>query len=63
MWKTLRELLPNKKQHSDAPISVKINDAIFSDLEQITPAFNEFFVNVGSDSAQNTSSNYSHLTF
>ena len=42
---------------------LKINDAIFSDLEQITHAFNEFFVNVGSDSAQNTSSNYSHAHF
>ena len=63
MWKTLRELLPSKKQHSDAPTSIKINDAIFSDLEQTTHAFNEFFVNVGSDSAQNTSSNYSHTHF
>ena len=60
MWKTLRELLPRKKQHSDAPISIKITNAIISDLEQITHAFNEFFVNVGSDSVQNTSSNYSH---
>ena len=60
MWKTLRELLPSKKQHFDASMSIKINDAIFSDLEQITHAFNEFFVNAGSDSAQNTSSNYSH---
>ena len=58
MWKTLRELLPSKKQHSGAPISITINDAIFSDLEQITHAFN-----VGSDSAQNTSSNHSHTHF
>ena len=63
MWKMLLELLPSKKQLSDAPINIKINDAIFSDLEQITHAFNEFFVNVGSDSAQNTSSNYSHAHF
>ena len=63
MWKTLRELLLSKKQHSDVPISIKINDAIFSDLEQVTHAFKEFFVNVGSDSAQNTSSNYSHTHF
>ena len=62
-WKTLRELLPSKKQHSNAPISIKINDAIFSDLEQITHVFNEFFVNVGSDSAQNTSSNCSYTQF
>ena len=33
----------------NAAISIKINDVIFSDLEQITHAFNEFFVNVGSD--------------
>ena len=63
MRKTLCELLPSKKQHSDSPISIKINDAIFSDLVQITFAFNEFFVNVGSNSAQNTSSNYSHAHF
>ena len=63
MWKTLRQLLPRKKQHSDAPISIKINDAVFSDLERITHAFNEFFVNVGSDSAQNASSYYSHAHF
>ena len=63
MWKTLRELLPSKKQLSDAPISIKINDAIFSDLEQITHAFNKFFVHVGSDSAQHTNSNYSHTHF
>ena len=56
-------MLPSKKQHSDAPTIIKINDAIFSDLEQITHAFNEFFVNVGSDSALNTSSNYSHTHF
>ena len=63
MWKTLRELLPSEKQHSDATISTKINDAIFSDLEQITQAFDEFFVIVGSDLAQNTSSNYSQTHF
>ena len=63
MWKTLRELLPSKKQHSDVPINIKINDAIFSDLEQITHAFNKFFVNVGSDSGQNASSNCSHTHF
>ena len=63
MWKTLRELLPSKKQHSDAPISIQVNDAIVSDLERITHAFNKIFVNVGSDSAQNSSSNYSHTHF
>ena len=55
-------MLPSKK-HSDAAISIKINDTIFSDLEQITHAFNEFFVSVESDSAQNTSSNYSRAHF
>ena len=56
-------MLPSKKQHSDAPISIKIHDSFFSDLEQITHAFNDFFGNVESDSAQNTSSNYSHAHF
>ena len=44
MRKTLRELLLSKKQHSDVPISIKINDAIFSDLEQVTHAFNDLLM-------------------
>ena len=48
MWKILREILPSNKQQPTTPSCMKINDSPCSNLELITHAFNDFFINVGS---------------
>ena len=63
MWKTLREVLPSNKQQSTTPSCMKINHSPCSNLELITHAYKDFFINVGSDLTKSIRSCYFHTLY
>ena len=61
-WNILRELLPKKKCDT-TPSTLKFDDAVISDKNEIAGIFNTFFANVGHKISEDINSTKSHIDY
>ena len=61
-WKILRELLPKKKCDT-TPSTLKLDDTVISDKNEIAGIFNTFFANVSHKISEDINSTKSHIDY
>ena len=52
-WRIISETLGKRNQKNNLPIFIEHNNTLITDANRIANTFNDYFTNIGSDSASN----------